>query len=251
MRSGLGLGFLLAMRCLLVADLKPPEYIVYRAEPAVRIDGLLDEPAWFAAPALRLEQFPWFTGGKKEETVVKLLWNDTHLYVAHINQDAHITARHTDRDGKIPDDDCFEIMIAPDPAKPEVYFNLEWNVIGGILDNFRPNGPKRPRAPKWDAEGVLMQGRYSGTLNNDVDHDQYWLVEAAIPFRNFSTYMPHNPPRPGTYWNANLHRHGGVTNRQYSQWSAGDSPQPNFHTPHRFGRLIFSAESSPFNANAR
>jgi hypothetical protein len=36
-------------------------------------------------------------------------------------------------------------MLMPDPAKPEVYFNLEFNVIGGLLDNFRPRGPNRPR----------------------------------------------------------------------------------------------------------
>jgi hypothetical protein len=251
MRSGLGLGLALGIRCLLAADWKPPEYAVHRAAPAIQIDGVLDEPGWFAAPAVRLAQFPWFSGGTKEATVVKLLWDDQRLYVAHVSQGAHITARHTKRDGEIPDDDCFEIMIAPDPAKPEVYFNLEWNVIGGILDNFRPNGPQQPRAPKWDAGGVLIRGQYSGTINNDADHDHYWLIEAAIPFRNFSAYMAHTPPRPGIHWNANLHRHGGITKRQYSQWSAGDSPQPSFHTPHRFGRLIFSAEPSPFDASAR
>jgi hypothetical protein len=250
MLSGLAFGILLGMPYFLAQDWTPPQYTAYRAATTIQIDGVLEEPAWFSAPAARLTHFPWWRNGKKEDTVVKLLWNDEYLYVAHISQDAHIAARHTERDGKIPDDDCFEIMIAPDPAKPEVYFNLEWNVVGGILDNFRPHGPNRPRAPKWDAEGVEIKGRYSGTLNNDNDHDRYWVVEAAIPFRNFSAYMPETPPRPGSHWKMNLHRHGGVTNRQYSQWSPGDTREPNFHTPHRFGRLIFSAEPSPFDATS-
>jgi hypothetical protein len=232
-------------------DWKPPEYTAHRAGSPILIDGSLDEPAWFGAPSARLEFFPWWKEGKKERTVVKVLWDDTYLYVAHASEDAHITARHTERDGKIPDDDCFEIMLSPDPTKPEVYFNLEWNVLGGLLDNFRPHGPKQPRTPKWDAEGVQIRGKYAGTLNNDADADRYWTVEAAIPFRNFSAYMPATPPRPGAHWNVNFNRHGGETNGQYSQWSPADTAQPNFHTPHRFGRLIFSGGASPFDAHSR
>ncbi len=218
-----------------------PSYTVHRAAEPIRVDGKLDEPAWFAAPAAKLNEFPWYKSGTKEATVVKLLWDDDNLYVAVLAHDTHITARHTERDGKIPEDDCLEIMLAPNPDKPDVYCNLEWNVVGGLLDNFRPNGPKQPRAPKWDAEGVRIAGTFVGTLNNDSDTDRYWMVEVAIPFRNFAAYSKHSPPKPGEHWNANLNRHGGAVNPQYAQWSAGDTPQPSFHTPHRFGRLVFDA----------
>jgi hypothetical protein len=222
-----------------------PTFEVPRAGTPIRVDGRLDEPAWVAAPPLMLDEFPWWKSGAKERTIVKLLWDDHNLYVAHISEDAHITARHIDRDGRIPEDDCFEIMLMPDPAHPNRYFNLEWNVIGGLVDNFRPNGAKAPRAPRWDAEGVEVKGVYLGTLNKDVDRDAWWLVEVAIPFRNFRAFAV-TPPIPGSYWLGNLNRHGGETNRQYSQWSPGDTRAPSFHTPHRFGRLVFSAKASPF-----
>ncbi len=231
---------------LLAAQGPVPTYTVYRANEPLRVDGRLDEAAWFAAPAVRLAAFPWYESGIRHATVVKLLWDSENLYIAHVSEDKHITARHTERDGKIPEDDCFEIMIAPNPDKPEVYFNLEWNVLGGLVDNFRPNGPKQPRAPKWDAEGVRIAGSYSGTLNDDSDEDRSWTVEAAIPFRNFAAYAKSAPPKPGEHWNANLNRHGGKTNPQFAQWSPGDTPKPSFHTPHRFGRLIFSSEGAPF-----
>lgn len=222
-----------------------PSIEIPRAGTPIRVNGKLDEPAWVAAPPLRLEEFPWWKSGAKESTIVKLLWDDDNLYIAHISQDAHISARHTERDGKIPEDDCFEVMLLPDPANPNRYFNLEWNVIGGLVDNFRPNGPKAPRAPRWDAEGVEVKGSYSGTLNQHGDRDEWWLVEAAIPFRSFRKFAV-VPPKPGTYWLGNFNRHGGEVNRQYAQWSAGDTPEPSFHTPHRFGRLVFSAKGSPF-----
>jgi hypothetical protein len=221
-------------------------YTVYRAGDPIRIDGKLDEPAWFTAPAVGEFHFPWWKSGKKERTIAKLLWDDQNLYVAHIAEDEFITAQHTERDGKIPEDDCFEIMIAPNPATPDIYFNIEWNVIGGFVDNFRPDGPKKPRAPVWNAEGVQIAGSYSGTLNDDSDHDRYWMVEVRIPLLNFAKVAARMPPQPGDRWNINLNRHGGKTNFQYSQWSPGDTPQPSFHIPHRFRPIVFSGQAVPF-----
>ncbi len=238
--------FSLALLLAPLAAQTLPSYTAYRAATPPKIDGRLDEPAWFAAPSLKLREFPWHTQGRKEATIVKLLWDDENLYIALVAEDRHITARHTERDGKIPEDDCFELMIAPDPAKPEVYFNLEWNVIGGLVDNFRPNGPSQPRAPKWDAEGVRVAGSYEGKPNDDSGSDSHWITETAIPFRNFKAYAKSAPPRPGEHWNANFNRHGGAMNPQYSQWSYGGTPKPNFHTPHRFGRLVFGGDSRPF-----
>lgn len=226
--------------------IKRPEYQILRSGGPIKIDGRLDEPAWFAAPDVGEFHFTWYVAGEKETSIAKMLWDDQNLYVGHVCADAHITARHTEHDSKIPEDDCFEVIFAPDPARPEVYFNLEWNVVGGYLDNFRPEGPDKPRAKVWDAEGVQIAGTFVGTLNDDTDLDSHWIVEVAIPLQNFAKYMPHTPPHPGDYWNLNLNRHGGPTNMQYSQWSRASTPKPNFHTPHEFGRAVFSNRISPF-----
>lgn len=221
-----------------------PEYTILRAGRPLTIDGRLDEAAWAGAPAMGDFIFTWWKEGRQEQTRAKLLWDDEYLYLGATCDDAHITARHTERDGKIPEDDCLEIMLAPNAARPDVYFNLEFNVIGGLLDNFRPEGPNRPRAPKWDAEGVKIAGTYVGTLNDDSDTDQYWQIEVAIPWRNFAAVAAATPPRPGTVMHLNLNRHGGKTNFQYSQWSRADTPKPSFHTPDRFGRVTLSGRES-------
>ena len=221
-----------------------PEYTLRRVARPLKIDGKLDEPEWFAAAPVGEFVFPWWKQGKKERTCAKLLWDDEFLYIGVICEDAHITARHTERDGKIAEDDCFEIMLAPDADKPNVYFNIEFNVLGGIIDNFRPDGPAKPRPTKWDAEGVRIAGTYAGTLNDDRDTDQFWQVEVAIPLKNFARFAKEIPPRAGTTMRVNLNRSGGKTNAQYSQWSRGNTPTPSFHTPDRFGHMIFSAETA-------
>jgi len=229
-------------------EFQPPVYQIAKTGQPVQIDGQLTEPAWFAAPAIDHFEFTWHKSGAREQSVAKLLYDDEFLYVGHVCQDAHITARHTEHDGPIPEDDCFEVIFAPDPAHPEVYFNIEWNVRGGYVDNHRPEGPNKPRAKVWDAEGVQIAGRYLGTLNDDTDRDESWTCEVAIPLKNFARFMPALPPKPGSHWNLNLNRHGGQTNPQYSQWSRADTATPSFHTPHRFGRGVFSGRTVPFEA---
>jgi hypothetical protein len=221
-----------------------PRYEIRRTAEPIQIDGKLEELAWFAAASVGPFRFPWHEQGAQEQTVAKMLWDETHLYIAHICLDAHITARYSKHDDPIAQDDCFEIMLAPDSRKPNVYFNIEWNLHGGYVDGHRPEGPTGPRSP-WDVAGLQVAGRYVGTINDDSDRDRYWVVEVAIPLSNFAPYARQTPPRPGDVWRVNFNRHGGDTNMQYSQWSAGDTPQPAFHTPHRFGYVTFSNAQCP------
>ena len=227
-------------------DAQLPEYTIHRAGTPIKIDGKLDEPAWVAAPDVGEFHFTWYKSGKKERTVARMLWDDEYLYVAHICEDDWITARCMEHDGPVAQDDCFEVMIAPNVGRPNVYFNIEWNVLGAWVDNHRPHGPNKPKAPVWDADGVRIAGTHVGTLNDDSDEDRYWIAEVAVPFRNFAHIAAQTPPQPGYLWNLNLNRHGGDTNLQYSQWSRADTPAPSFHTPHRFGRVVFSDRTSPF-----
>ena len=223
-----------------------PTYTVYRAGTPITVDGRLDEPAWVAAPDVGPFQFPWWQSGKKEQTVAKLLYDDKNLYVAYLCEDAHIWAEHTERDSAVCRDDCVELFVAPDPARPNAYFNIEMNVIGIFLDQFHPDGPGVPVKEEWNGRGIRIATSISGTLNDDSDTDQHWILEAAIPFENYAPAAKHAPPKPGDVWRVGLNRCGGKTNEQYSQWSPSHTPKPAFHVPERFGRMIFSDRSSPF-----
>ncbi|MBN1294627.1 MAG: hypothetical protein JXB48_22505 [Candidatus Latescibacteria bacterium] len=79
-------------------------------------------------------------------------------------------------------------------------------------------------------------------MNNDEDTDTGWIVETAIRFSDYPELSKNPIPAPGNIWQVGLHRCGGKTNQQYSQWSPSMTPQPNFHRPQDFGKIIFSAE---------
>ena len=230
------------------ARFRRPTYNILRASTPITLDGRMDEAAWHEAANMGPFHFTWWKSGKKKQTVAKLLWDDKYLYVGHICQDEYITARYKNHDDPVARDDCFEVMVAPDPDRPEFYFNIEWNVRGAYIDGHRANGPKKPSVP-WAATGVRIAGTFRGTLNDDSDKDRSWTCEVAIPLANFAKYMKRKSLRPGDRWNLNLNRHGGDTNMQYSQWSRADTSKPSFHTPHRFGQVTF-VNSPPRSDNS-
>ncbi|SHG20649.1 Carbohydrate family 9 binding domain-like [Fodinibius roseus] len=224
----------------------PPEYTVYQSGTPVEIDGQLDEPAWTGAPGVGAFVFPWYESGQKEQTVAKLLWDDTYLYVAFICEDEYIWAEHTQRDSAVYSDDAVEVFTAPNPDRAQAYFNIEMNVLGIFLDNFQSGQPAANGRANWDGQGIRIKTTIKGTLNNDSDRDEYWILEAAIPFKNFAQVARHTPPEKEDVWHLNLNRLGGNSNQQFSQWSPSQTNKPDFHVPEDFGRVIFSDKTSPF-----
>ena len=97
-------------------------------------------------------------------------------------------------------------------------------------------------------QGQSMIFDVNGTLNNDVDRDDSWILEVAIPFKAYRRALPDIslPHKPGDAWRLNLNRCGGKTNEQFSQWSPGTEKEPQFHSPRDFGIVRFSGEKMPF-----
>lgn len=236
-------GMLVFLTSAVMAD---ETYIIYRTDVPVVIDGRLDEAVWLAAPDVGGFVFPWWRSGKREQTVAKLLWDDEHLYVSFLCEDAHISAEHTQRDSAVYRDDCVEVFTAPNPELPQDYFNIEMNVLGIVLDEFHPTQPGEFGGRNWNGEGIRIATSIMGSLNEEQDEDRYWTLEVAIPLKNFAVSGAQIPPAAGDVWRLNLNRLGGRTNDQYSQWRASQTASPNFHQPDDFGRVEFSAAVSPF-----
>ena len=218
------------------------EYTVRRTTSKVTIDGRLDEADWKAAKNVGAFQFAWWKSGKKEQTAAKLLWDDQFLYVSFRCEDAHIWGEHTQRDSPVYRDDCVEVFTAPNPREPDNYFNIEMNVREAFLDQHHPDGPGKKLREQWNAKGVKIAVTIDGTLNDDSDTDRSWILEAAIPFSNFSKVAKNAPPKSGDVWRMNLNRLGGKTNPQHSQWSPSKTGRPKFHVPKDFGRVVFSSK---------
>lgn len=222
---------------------QPPRYTAHRPDSKIKVDGRLNEPAWRNAASFGDFNFPWWTKGKKEQTVARMLWDDEFLYVSYECEDAHISAVRTEHDSQVYKDDCVELFTAPNPDRPVDYFNIEMNVNTAILDRHHPDGPGK-KVPNWDSEGVVIATSVDGTLNDDTDKDRGWVLEVAIPFANFASVTGKPHPADGDVWHLNLNRLGGETNAQHSQWSPGTTERPAFHAPDTFGRVVFSSQTT-------
>ena len=221
-----------------------PRYSVHRASMKIVVDGRAEDADWQAAPDVGSFRFPWWTQGEREPTEAKLLWDEQYLYVLFKCEDAHVWAEHTQRDSPVYRDDCVEVFTAPDPRRPNDYFNFEMNVRRAMLDQHHPEGPGVKVRQEWNSDGVQIRVTVDGTLNDDRDTDRGWILEAAIPLANFSQVAQHTPPKPGDVWHLNLNRCGGKTNQQYSQWSPSKTELPQFHAPQDFGRVIFVTKTA-------
>jgi len=214
------------------------EYQIRRAASPVTIDARLDDPAWRDAPLMSAFQFCWWKEGEKEPTEARMLWDELNLYVAWFCRDRHISATVTARHGPVSRDDCVEIFVSPNPAKLRNYYTFEINAIGSMLNRCRTGWWSGP--PTWEPEGVRHRTTFHGLPEKrESADDDHWVVELAVPFRNFARDAIHTPPQPGDTWRLNLNRTGGLTNRQSSVWSPIPAPVRSFHTPEAFGLVRF------------
>jgi hypothetical protein len=223
---------------VILAAAPPAHYTILRATAPIRVDGKLDEPDWQAAPKTSPFVFNWWTEGEKELTDARMLWDDENLYVAYYCHDRHISAFITERHGPVSQDDCVEIFLSPDPAKVKNYYTFEVNCVGTMLNRCRTDWWTGP--PTWEPEGVRIGHSIPGPTKEEAPEDKAWVVELAIPLRNFSRDAAHTPPRAGDQWRLNLNRCGGKTNRQVSSWSPIGTERPSFHSPDYFGYVTFS-----------
>lgn len=215
-----------------------PRYDIVRSRTPIVVDGKLDEAAWKQAKPTGDFHFNWWKEGEKEKTVAKLLWDDENLYVGFYCHDKNISAEVVKRHGPVSRDDAAEAFISPNPEKPRNYYGFEINAIGTMLNFIRADWYKGPF--NTEPEGVKYRTTFHGqTAKQESPSDDHWVLELAIPFKNFEKDAAHTPPHDGDTWRLNLNRCGGKTNAQYSTWSPVSSDRPNFHVPEAFGWVRF------------
>ena len=93
---------------------KPPDYVCYRTNGPLTIDGRLDEDAWAKAPWLG--PFVDMEKGTPVEydTRVAFLWDDDNFYCGFKCQEPDVFGYETKRDGGVGGDQDFEVFIDDD-----------------------------------------------------------------------------------------------------------------------------------------
>lgn len=240
----------------------PKNYVVQHTSQALKMDGNLQESDW--QKAAWTTDFVDIEGSLKPlptfKTQVKMLWNDSTLFIAAKLQEPQVFATQTHHDDIIFKDNDFEIFIDPDNNAHQ-YFEIEINALNKIFDLFLPK-PYRNGGDAligWDVEGLKSGVKIDGTLNNPKDQDKGWTVEMAVPLKSLRMGFPIEIPQEGTVWRINFSRVewdtkiAGSKNVKLTDASGKNLPEHNWvwspqgvinmHYPERFGYLQFSRKS--------
>jgi hypothetical protein len=241
------------LACPLLSGQQFAHYDIYRAASPVVVDGKLDEPAWKQAPAAG-DFHPVGDEAKvRQQTIVKLAWDDENLYLGYYCLDRRISAYITERHGPVSQDDCVELFLSPNPSKVRNYYTFEINAIGAMLNRIRTDWWTGPST--WEPDGVQYRTTWHGQAKKDVSNDdEHWIVEMAVPLRNFAKDAIHMPPADGDEWRLNLNRLEGTEGvRQprgqprtgLSTWSPLPKQVRSFHSPDWFGWVRFVSSAPP------
>jgi uncharacterized protein DUF5916 len=162
------------------------------AEP-IAIDGVLDEPAWRAAPTIGplTQRQPDEGEAPTERTDVRLLADADRLYVGVVafDREPHrVLGTQMARDGTLAADDRVEIVLDTFRDQRSAFY-FATNPAGAFVDGLVANGLLNT---EWDAIWDV-RARRTG---------EGWVAEFAIPSKSLSF-----PPGGGAVWGFNIARH--------------------------------------------
>lgn len=124
-----------------------------KIDELIRVDGVLDEPAWTKAPALSdFVQFEPDRGAPATvRTVVRILYDDRAVYIGFENFDpepSRIAASLSKRDSDLREDDSVVVCLDTHHDRRSCYFFLT-NLLGAQFDGrFTDNGTTQDST--WD-----------------------------------------------------------------------------------------------------
>ncbi|MFV0554323.1 MAG: carbohydrate-binding family 9-like protein [Mangrovibacterium sp.] len=241
-------------------NFSPQQYVCYRSDAPLSIDGELDEATWQNAPWTNL--FSDIEGDVKpaplHPTRAKMLWDDEFLYIGAFLEEPHLWGTLTQRDTVIFYDNDFEVFIDPN-GDTHGYYEFEMNALNTVWELLLPK-PYREGAPPinhWDMSGLKTAVGLKGTLNNPNDIDEGWSVEIAFPLSALHEYCKGVKAKAGNQWRINFSRvqwQLEVVNGKYQKKINPDtgkhfpeynwiwSPQGiiDMHQPETWGFLQFS-----------
>jgi len=211
-----------------------PEYHVTRTAKPPVIDGALTDQVWTKARAVELVNS---LDGRKTtvRTMVRLLYDDEHLYVAFDCEDPDVWGTLMKRDDPIYNEEVVEIFIDAN-GDGRTYNEIEVSPNNTVFDAYFP-ARRQGMDTSWDS-GVKSAVRVRGTLNDPSDRDEGWTVEMAIPIGRLAE-VPHLPPRPGDRWRFNLYRLEHIERKRVEGQAFSPLYLGDFHHLPRFGWLVF------------
>lgn len=215
-------------------------FTAYRVREPIKVNGILDEPCWKAAP--KSPRFVDIITGKATslDTRAAVLWDQKNLYVAYWVEEPNVEATLKKHNDPIWQNNDVEVFIAGRDA----YYEFEINAFNTVYEaffmwedtykrdgfyrvpEFRRTNPEvkpfngvgftsHPRGARlgswaWRFPGLKTAVHIDGTLNDKRDTDRGWTVELAFPWKGMKWLAKADnralPPKDGDVWRIDFSR---------------------------------------------
>jgi hypothetical protein len=202
----------------------------------VAVDDFENEVWQRCDPVVITHQWSGQPAPVERHAEVRICWSDEALHVRFVGnqQEPLVVSDEPVIDRKtlgLWDRDVCEIFLAPDAAEPNRYFEFEAAPTGEWVDLGIVIAPEG-RLTDWDYKsGMAAAARVEEAAIK---------VGIKIPW---SSSIP--KPRPDDVWLVNLFRCvGPEAPDRYLAWRPTHTPEPAFHVPEAFGRLVFTGLGS-------
>lgn len=222
---------LLAMMSMTAGCQKDSGEDAEQTEPAegatytiTKVSGDID---WSKIPTAPIDQVLWTkdTGVRAQG---QLCYDEENLYVHLSAVEKNIRAENTEPLSPVWEDSCLEFFFKMKDS--DNYFNFEVNPNGCMCIQYGPE--------KTDRDDIV---RRDGDEYFDTHTDRTkdgWEVYYRIPLQFFRIICPDY--QFGGELLANLYKCGDKAQpKHYLSWNKINLPEPNFHCPEFFGRMIF------------
>ena len=207
------------------------EYIVRPARcelPALA--GLEFDPAlepFCAGPFAPIDRYAW--GGEyRPEARAYLAHDESGLRVLLCAREPSVSARVTAFGGDVWKDSCLECFLQPFADDPR-YLNIEVNAAGAALIAIGPDREHRVPFESCPGGMDIRASRHAGA---------WWAVAYAVPHALIESAFGRRL-KPGDAFRANFYKCDESIHPHFGSWNPIQAPQPDFHRPECFGRLLW------------
>lgn len=216
-------------------------YNVARLNQPMEIDARWEKPQWANVRYAEITNYMGTVPGFKPDVQVKMLYDDTSIYVIFNVKDRYVRCLTDEINGPVWKDSAVEFFFAPDARYPLLYFNLETNCGGTALMHYNliPRKESVEISP-GDIGMIEIAHTLPGIIDPEIEGPVTWTLEYRIPLSILEKYSAVTRPEKGVEWRANFYKIAeNNSNPHYITWSVIENEQPDFHIPQYFGKLIF------------
>jgi hypothetical protein len=217
-------------------------YTISRLKYPFQPDARWEKKSWAEINALNLTHYMGNRPDHFPSVAVKLTYDDDHLYVIFRVVDRFVCARKANYQDRVCEDSCVEFFFTPGENRSLGYFNLEVNPGGtAYFHHQTARGISDQPVSIKDFNQVKIAHTAPVIIDPEISESTIWVVEYALPFAILGNYTPVTRPAPGVLWHANFYKCADASSHpHWLTWAKVDLPEPDFHHPEFFSRLIFA-----------